>query len=50
MTGGEVGELVYSATECWDASYRVTFYEDNYSMERSGEEAPGAVRRASHGG
>jgi len=39
VTGGELGELVFSATECWDDGYWVTFYEDNYSMERNGEES-----------
>lgn len=39
VTGGEVGELVYSATECWDPAQSVTFYEDNFSLWRSGEES-----------
>lgn len=38
ITDGEVGDRVYSATECWDASYAVSFYEDNWSFSRSGEE------------
>ena len=37
LTGGDLGELVYSATECWDPAHDVVFYEENYTMTQNGE-------------
>ncbi len=39
LTEGDFGPLVYTATECWDSSFQVVFYEENYSMTRDGDEA-----------
>lgn len=39
VTAGDLGELVYTATECWDAGSMLTFVEDNAVMEMSGDPA-----------
>lgn len=38
VTQGDLGDLVYTATECWDGSHDVTFYEENYELTREGDE------------
>jgi hypothetical protein len=39
ITGGDLGELVYTGTECWDGLGMLTFYEDNASLESGGDAA-----------
>lgn len=39
LTEGDFGELVYTATECWDVAQQVVFYEDNATLTRNGDEA-----------
>lgn len=39
VTGGDLGVLVYSATECWGVSGVVDFHENNADLSRSGDEA-----------
>lgn len=39
LTEGDLGPLVFTATECWGSDYMVTFYEDNYDFTRNGDEA-----------
>ena len=47
VTGGSVGPLTYSETECWDAAYTVVFWENNAEMERSGDASDCAFSDAS---
>ncbi len=39
MTEGDLGPLVYQATECWGTDASVTYYEDNYEFTRNGDES-----------
>jgi hypothetical protein len=39
ITGGDFGELVYTATECWNPSGITVFTEDNAELQTSGDEA-----------
>jgi len=39
VTGGDLGPLVYKATECWDAGAIVAFHENNADFTRSGDDA-----------
>jgi len=38
VTGGDFGDLVYTATECWNPSGMTVFAEDNASLSTSGDE------------
>jgi len=33
VTGGDLGELVATASECWDTSFETVYHDDNYSAE-----------------
>lgn len=37
VTQGDLGELVYTASECWGSDSIVTFWETNAELERSGD-------------
>ena len=39
VTGGDLGALTYTETECWDAGHGVVFHENNYELTREGDEA-----------
>lgn len=39
VTEGDLGELVYTGTECWDVSSNLTFFEDNAALETGGDAA-----------
>lgn len=40
VTGGDLGALVATASECWDTSFEAVFHEDNFSGQpASGDEA-----------
>ena len=39
LTEGDLGALVYNATECWDESATVVFYEENFQFLRNGDES-----------
>ena len=39
LTEGDLGALVYTAAECWDSSYSVVYFEENYSLTSVGDEA-----------
>ncbi len=37
VTEGDLGELVYTASECWDTASVLVYVEDNFLMETSGD-------------
>ncbi|MEL6342162.1 MAG: hypothetical protein AAFV53_03455 [Myxococcota bacterium] len=37
LTGGELGALTYTATECWGDDFLVDYYIDNYHLVENGE-------------
>ena len=39
VTGGDLGALTYTETECWSAGQSVVFHENNYDLAREGDEA-----------
>ena len=39
VTGGDLGSLVYTATECWDSAAQVVFFENNAELTRGGDAA-----------
>ncbi len=48
VTGGDVGELVYTASECWDAAHGLVFFEDNYDFDTGGEASSCVFAEASY--
>lgn len=36
--GGDLGVLTYTATECWDTDFAVSFEENNAELQRAGDE------------
>ena len=39
LTGGDLGGLTYTETECWGGSQGVVFYQNNFLLEMEGEES-----------
>lgn len=37
LTEGDLGPLVYTATECWGGDHTVVYYEDNYELVSNGD-------------
>ncbi|MFT5458694.1 MAG: hypothetical protein ACI9K2_005202 [Myxococcota bacterium] len=46
-TDGDLGPLVYTASECWDAAANIVFAENNADLEREGDAEACAFREAS---
>lgn len=46
VTDGDLGPLIYHATECWDAAKISVFEENNFDMYRAGDEAQCAYGEA----
>ncbi|MBX2797039.1 MAG: hypothetical protein KTR31_05210 [Myxococcales bacterium] len=47
LTQGDLGDLVFTETECWSAAHTVVFHENNADLTRSGDEADCAFTEAS---
>ena len=47
LTGGDLGVLTYTESECWGTSQMVAFFRNNLSLEAHGEEADCAFQEAS---
>ncbi|MFT5685473.1 MAG: hypothetical protein ACI8RZ_006425 [Myxococcota bacterium] len=39
ITGGELGEATFVATECWDEAFAVSYYSNNYELVENGDAA-----------
>ena len=39
VTGGDLGALVVTTTDCWDASFSTTYWEDNATLTAEGDSA-----------
>ncbi len=39
ITGGELGEATFVATECWNEAFEVSYYSNNYELVESGDVA-----------
>lgn len=37
VTGGDVGALVYTESDCWDQSHTTVFFENNFTLETEGD-------------
>lgn len=46
LTGGDLGPLVYQASECWDEGGTVVFDENNYELTTSGDQGDCAFAEA----
>jgi hypothetical protein len=46
VTGGDLGALVYQASECWDEGGIVVYDENNYELTTSGDVADCAFAEA----
>jgi hypothetical protein len=48
ITGGELGEATFVATECWDEALRVSYYSNNYELIEGGDIATCAFGEPSY--
>lgn len=48
VTGGDLGALTYTETDCWDEAHQTVFFENNYELVSEGDESLCAFSEASY--
>ena len=38
VTGGDLGPLTYTESDCWDTSHQTVFLENNFELRTEGDE------------
>lgn len=39
VTGGDLGELTYTESDCWDSSLQTVYFENNFELRMEGDES-----------